>query len=160
MSKTLVLGTGNLLLMDDGFGIHAIRRLQEKVQLPEGVELIDGGTLGLDLIYYLEEEARLLIIDTMETGGPPGTLKRLSGDEVPAYLEMKMSPHEIGIPDMLFSAKLKNLYPKEVVIWGVQPAEIRVGLELSPPLQAQLDPMVEHVMDELTRWGNQLTSIA
>ncbi|MGD8399182.1 MAG: HyaD/HybD family hydrogenase maturation endopeptidase [Anaerolineae bacterium] len=152
-NKTLVLGAGNLLLSDDGVGIHAIRRLQELADLPPGIEIIDGGTMGMDLLYYLEGVSHLLIIDAVETGEPPGTLKRLGGDEVPAYFAVKMSPHEIGLPDMLAAAKLRDLYPDEVVVWGVQPATTEVSLEMSPPVAAQLDPLVVHILDELRSWG-------
>ena len=144
---------GNLLLSDDGVGVHTIQRLQEVVQLPEEVQVLDGGTSGLDLLYYLEGVSHLLIVDAMEVNQPPGTLTRLTGDQVPAYLSLKMSPHEIGLPDMLFAAKLRDLYPEEVVIWGVQPATTEVGLDLSPPVAAQLDVLVEKVLEELKGWG-------
>jgi hydrogenase maturation protease len=151
--KTLVVGTGNLLLSDDGLGIHAIRRLQEVAQLPEEVQILDGGTLGLDLLHYLEGVSHLLIVDALETGQPSGAITRLSGEEVPAYFALKMSPHEIGLPDMLFAAKLRDLYPPEVVIWGAQPGTVEVGLDLSPPVADQVDVLVSNVLGELRRWG-------
>jgi hydrogenase maturation protease len=152
--KTLVLGAGNLLLSDDGVGIHAIRRLQEIADLPPQVEILDGGTLGMNLMHYLEGVAHLLIIDALELGAPPGTVTRLAGDDVPAYFSVKMSPHQIGIPDMLAAAKLRDLYPPEVVVWGVQPGSVEVGLDLSPPVDAQLDRLVENILSELARWGH------
>jgi hydrogenase maturation protease len=136
VGKTLVLGVGNLLLSDDGVGVHTIQRLQEVARLPEGVQVVDGGTSGLDLLHYLEGVSHMIIVDAVETGQAPGTLMRITGDQVPAYLSLKMSPHEIGLPDMLFAAKLRDLYPEEVVIWGVQPATTGVGLDLSPPVAA------------------------
>jgi hydrogenase maturation protease len=149
----LVLGVGNLLLSDDGVGIHTIQRLQEVAQLPEEVQVLDGGTMGLDLLYYLEGVSHLLIVDAMETGGPPGTLTRIAGEQVPAYLSLKISPHEIGLPDMLLAAKLRDLYPEEVVVWGVQPETIEVGLDLSPPVAAQVDVLVEKILEQLRQWG-------
>ncbi len=157
--KTLVLGVGNPLLSDDGVGIHALRRLYELAQFPEEVQVVDGGTSGLDLLHYLEGTSRLIIIDAVETGGPPGTLARITGDRVPAYLSPKMSPHEIGLPDMLFAAQLRDLYPQEVVVWGLQPATTEVGLELSPPVAAQLDTLVESILQELQEWGIQVQRI-
>jgi hydrogenase maturation protease len=153
VGKTLVLGVGNLLLSDDGVGVHTIQRLQKMVQLPEEVQVVDGGTSGLDLLHYLEEVSHLIIVDAIEVDQPPGTLTRLAGDQVPAYLSLKISPHEIGLPDMLFAAKLRDLYPEEVVIWGVQPATTEVGLDLSPPVAAQLDVLVEKILEELKGWG-------
>jgi hydrogenase maturation protease len=150
---TLILGVGNLLLQDEGVGLHVIRRLQERYTLPENVQVLDGGTLGLDLLYYLEGVENLLLVDAVETGKEPGTLLRLEGEEVPAFLSIKMSPHQIGIPDMLFAAKLKDLYPKRIVLWGVQPELLDIGLELSPVVAAQVEPLVEHVIAELKNWG-------
>ncbi|HID89929.1 MAG TPA: hydrogenase maturation protease, partial [Anaerolineae bacterium] len=129
MGKTLILGVGNILLSDDGVGVHVVRRLEEVAEFPPEVEVLDGGTKGMDLLHYLEGVSRLIIIDAVETKGPPGTLARLTGDQVPAHLSLKMSPHEIGLPDMLFAAQLRDIYPEEVVILGVQPAK---GLSLLP----------------------------
>lgn len=148
-----MLGVGNLLLSDDGVGVHTIRRLQEVAELSGEVQVLDGGTMGLDLLHYLEGASHLLIVDAMETGQPPGTLTRITGDQVPAYLSLKMSPHEIGLPDMLLAAKLRDLYPEEVVVWGVQPAKVEVGLDLSPPVAAQMDILVEKILDDLAQWG-------
>jgi hydrogenase maturation protease len=108
----------------------------------------------MNLIYYLEGVARLLIIDALDLDAPPGTLARLEGSEVPTYFSVKMSPHEIGIPDMLAAARLRDLYPAEVVVWGVQPGKMEVGLDLSPPVAAQLDNLVDNIFAELARWGH------
>lgn len=151
--RTLVLGAGNLLLSDEGVGIHVIRRLEELYDLPEGVQILDGGTLGLDLLFYLEGVENLVIVDAVEMDQEPGSLTRLEGDEVPSFLSLKMSPHQIGIPDMLFAAKLRDMYPRNVVLWGVQPGLLVAGLELSPPVAAQLDVLVSKVLEELEAWG-------
>ena len=151
MGRDLVLGVGNLLLTDEGIGIHAVQRLLEMKALPEEqVEIIDGGTAGLALLYYLEGVNRLVIIDAVETGGPPGTIVRLSGDKIPAYMALKISPHEITLPDFLAAAKLRDLYPQEVVVWGMQPLSLEVGVELSPELNAPLQTLVNHVVAELS----------
>ncbi len=148
MGKSLVLGVGNLLLSDEGLGIHAIRRLVEMDCLPGDVEIIDGGTAGLNLLYYLEGVDYLVIIDAVETGLPPGSIIRLAGDRIPAYMALKVSPHEITLPDFLAAARLRDLYPKEVVVWGMQPALLDVGIELSPALFEKLDILVNHVVNE------------
>jgi hydrogenase maturation protease len=157
ISKTLVLGVGNLLLSDEGVGIRVIERLAETYDLPESVQILDGGTLGLDLLYYLEGVENLLIVDAVEMEKTPGTLLRLEGEEVPAFLSIKMSPHQIGIPDMLFAAKLKDLYPRNVVLWGVQPAVLDTGLDLSSPVAAQLEVLLLRVVDQLVSWGQSPT---
>jgi len=151
--NTLILGVGNLLLSDEGVGLHVIRRLQERYTLPESVQVLDGGTLGLDLLYYLEGVENLLLVDAVETGKESGTLLRLEGEEVPAFLSIKMSPHQIGVPDMLFAAKLKDLYPERIVLWGVQPENLDIGLDLSPVVAAQVETLVDNVISELENWG-------
>lgn len=156
-AKTLVLGVGNLLLSDEGVGVRVIERLAAAYELPQDVQILDGGTLGLDLLYYLEGVENLLMIDAVEMGKEPGTLLRLEGDDVPAFLSLKMSPHQIGIPDMLFAAKLKDLYPRNVVLWGVQPGVLDTGLELSPAVAPQVDVLVNKVVEELDRWGQPPT---
>jgi hydrogenase maturation protease len=151
MSRTLVLGVGNLIQSDDGVGIHAVRRLQALAELPSDVEVIDGGTMGLELLHCLEGVSHLVVVDAVDAGLPAGTLLRLAGDQVPAYLSLKMSPHQIGLPDLLFAAKLRDLYPQRVVIWGVQPASIEMGLELSAPVTDQLDALVQNILEEIAR---------
>lgn len=148
MPRDLILGVGNLLLSDEGVGIHAVRRLLEREDLSDEIQIVDGGTAGLALMVYLEDVGRLVIIDAMETGGPPGTLVRLSGNQIPAYMALKVSPHEITLPDFLAAAKLRDLYPREVIVWGVQPESMEVGIDLSPALAARLEELVDRVVAE------------
>ena len=148
MAKNLILGVGNLLLTDEGIGIHAVQRILDTQALPEDVNVVDGGTAGLNLLYDLEGVDKLVIIDAVETGHPPGSIVRLAGDQIPAYMSLKVSPHEITLPDFLAAAKLRDLYPREVVVWGMQPASLEIGVELSPALAARLDELVEHAVKE------------
>ena len=151
--KTLVLGVGNKLMSDEGVGVHVIERLAAEYDLPEEVQVLDGGTLGLDLLYYLEGIENLLLVDAAETGKEAGTMIRLEDDEVPAFMSIKISPHQIGVPDMLAAAKFKGLYPKRLVLWGIQPELIRIGLDLSPALASKVDDLTIKLVDELAAWG-------
>jgi hydrogenase maturation protease len=151
MKKTLVLGVGNLLLSDDGVGIHTIQRLQEAHTLPEEVQVVDGGTCGLDLLQFLEGIERLIIIDAAQMGKPPGTVVRMEGEQVPAFLSLKTSPHEIGLPELLFAAKLTDIYPQDVVVFGVQPESLETSLGLTPAVEARVDELVELVSAEVNR---------
>jgi len=153
---TLVLGVGNLLMSDEGVGVHVIKRLVENYKLPEEVQVLDGGTLGMDLLYYLEGAENLILIDAVETRKDPGTLVRLEGDDVPAFLSMKMSPHQIGVPDMLAAAKLKDVFPKRLVLWGIQPELLEIGLDLSPIVAAKVDTILQQVLEQLEIWGHQV----
>jgi hydrogenase maturation protease len=149
---TLVLGVGNLLLSDEGVGLRVAERLVSTFELPPTVRVLDGGTLGMDLLYHLEGITNLLVIDAVETGKKPGTLIRLENEQVPAFLSIKISPHQIGVPDMLFAAKLKEMYPENVVLLGVQPADLGVGLELSPEVGEQVDVLVGQAIEQLVVW--------
>ena len=153
---TLVLGVGNLLMSDEGVGVHVIKKLVENFQLPEEVQVLDGGTLGMDLLYYLEGTENLILVDAVETRKDPGSLVRLEGDDVPAFLSMKMSPHQIGVPDMLAAAKLKDVFPKRLVLWGIQPELLEIGLDLSPTIAAKVDTIIQHVLEQLESWGHQV----
>jgi len=150
---TLVLGVGNRLMSDEGIGVHVIERLAGRYKLPEEVQILDGGTLGLDLLYYLEGIENLLLVDAAETGAEPGTMIRLEGEKVPAFLSIKISPHQMGVPDMLAAAKMKDIYPKRLVFWGIQPEQITLSLDLSPLLESKVDLLVEKLVEELRGWG-------
>lgn len=151
--KTLVLGVGNILLSDEGVGVHAVHLLRERYRFPQEVEILDGGTLGLDLLPYVEGADRLLIVDAVQMDAPPGTVARLEGAEVSAVLGLKYSPHQVGLSDLLGAARLLGRAPAEVVLWGVQPASLEVGLELSPTVAAQVEVLLQNVLAELQRWG-------
>jgi hydrogenase maturation protease len=153
MKRTLVLGLGNSLLADEGVGIHVLKRLQECYHFPPDVQLLDGGTLGLDLLHHVEAADRLLVIDALELGAEPGMRARLEGEQVPAFLSVKLSPHQIGLADLLAASRLRQAYPEQVVLLGVQPAVIDVGLDLSPSVAAEVDALAEEAVMELHRWG-------
>lgn len=151
--SVLVLGIGNLIMMDDGIGVRVVQLLAERFRFPGEVTIVDGGTLGLDLLPKLEGVARLLVVDAVETGKSPGTLVRLSGDDVPFALETKVSPHQMGLKDLLAVASLLGSLPGELVLLGIQPELIELGTDLSPSVEAQLEPLVGNVVKELEQWG-------
>ena len=138
-------------MSDDGLSVHVLERLQADDQVPENIEMIDGGTCGLDLLQYLEGVSNLIIIDAIKTrNGIPGTIIRLDGDKIPAYLSLKISPHDIGLPDLLATAKLRDLYPESIVVLGIQPASLDLGVTLSPQVAAQLDALIDIIKKEVT----------
>jgi hydrogenase maturation protease len=158
MPRTLVLGLGNILMRDEGLGVRAVERLLERCDFPPEVEVLDGGTLGLNLLPYVEDADRLLVLDAIDVGAEAGTIDRLEGGEVPAFVSVKVSPHQMGLADLLAASRLRGRFPAELVLWGVQPAVIEVGLELSPVVAAQIDTLVERVLAELSQWGIEWTS--
>jgi len=151
--STLVLGIGNLVMSDDGIGVRVIQQLSACFRFPDGVALLDGGTLGLDLLPRLEGVERLLVVDAVDIGRTPGTLARLSGDDVPIVLETKVSPHQMGLKDLLAVAMLQGFAPLEMVLWGVQPEKIEMGVDLSPAVEGTVDALVKNVLLELESWG-------
>ena len=155
-ARTLVLGVGNLLMSDEGIGLRVLERLVTTYHVPEEVLVLDGGTLGLDLLYYLEGKTNLLLVDAIEANKEPGFIVRLEGDQVPARLSLKISPHQIGITDMLFAAKLKGIFPPNIVLWGIQPEKVEIGLDLSSTLQGKVDYLVAQVIHELNLWNHDL----
>lgn len=155
--ETLVLGVGNKLMSDEGIGVHAIERLAEKYKIPKEVQVLDGGTLGLDLLYYLEGIENLLLVDCAETGHEPGTMVRLLDEQVPAFMSIKISPHQMGVPDMLAAARLKDMYPRRIVLWGIQPESITLSLDLSPLLASKVDLLANILAAELRAWGHEIT---
>ena len=152
-TKTVILGVGNILMADEGIGVRVVQRLEQEYRLPPNVHVVDGGTLGMDLLFYLTEARNLIIVDAVEMAGRPGQTLRLEGDDVPARLSLKMSPHQMGVPDMLFAAKLRDLYPENVVLLGVQPGVLEPSLDLSPPVAAQIETLISRIGWELEQWG-------
>lgn len=155
--RVLVLGIGNLVMSDDGVGVKVVQHLQREYHCAEGVEIMDGGTLGLDLLPKLEGIDHLIVVDAVETGQKPGTCVRLSGEELPIALETKVSPHQMGLKDLLSVAQLLGHSPGEMVLIGVQPGSIDMDTELTPEVDAVLHLLVNNVLDELSKIGLSCT---
>lgn len=149
----LVLGLGNTIMTDDGFGVEVVTRLSSRYYFQGSVQLIDGGTLGLDLLPYLEEVESLLIIDALDMRDEPGKIFRLEGEEVPRAFSSKLSVHQMGLQDLLAVAELQGHVPRNLVVWGVQPESIEMGTELTATLAATVEPVVTRVLEELQGWG-------
>ncbi len=149
----LVLGLGNTIMTDDGFGVKVVTTLSSRYHFHGRVTLLDGGTLGLDLLPYLEEVERLLIIDALDMRAEPGTISRIEGEDVPRAFASKLSVHQMGLQDLLAVAELQGHVPKELVVWGVQPESIEMGTELTATVKAAVAPVVDKVLEELLSWG-------
>ncbi len=151
--SVLVLGIGNLVMGDDGVGVLVAQQLQQRYRFPDNVEVMDGGTLGLDLLPKLENISNLIMIDAVETGKPAGTCVRLYGEELPIALETKLSPHQMGLKDLLAVSSLMGHTPKEMVLIGVQPGSIDMEIGLTVEVEAQLEILIANVLSELKEWG-------
>jgi len=160
--KIAVLGVGNLLLKDEGVGIHVVNALQKGDRLPSNVQLIDGGTATLDILHLIEDMDKIIVIDAVKGGCEPGTIYRFTledmefdnsptGTKVPAC-ETKApaySLHELSLSNTLAIAQLLGDSPKSVVIIGVEPKEIALGLELSPEIEEKIESIIELTLKEI-----------
>jgi len=154
-TPALVLGIGNLLWADEGFGVRCVEALHRRYQVPEEVTLMDGGTQGLYLVNDVCSAQRLLVLDAVDFGDPPGTMRVLRGDQVPRFtICKKMSLHQVGFQDVLAAAELLGQAPDEVMLVGVQPRQLEdYGGSLSPTVAARVDDAVRVAVQQLVVWG-------
>jgi hydrogenase maturation protease len=145
------LGLGNPMRTDDGAGIYAIRKLSDADNLPIGVQVIEGGTLGLELLHHLRGVTHLLVLDVVDTGSAPGTLSRFVDEEL-AAVPTARSVHLLGLADLLGSMKLLGEAPEEVVLLGIQPESTNWGVTLSPCVDAALSQLLEAAVTQLLNW--------
>jgi hydrogenase maturation protease len=150
---TLVLGLGNVLLGDEGLGVWVAESLRRRFEFPSSVTILDGGTLGLDLLPRLDGVDRLLMIDAVRSGGVPGDLVRLEGDAVGRALDIKISPHQVGVQELLAAARLTGREPSLVALCGMEPERLEPGTGFSPRVREGLPRLQARVLDELRRWG-------
>ena len=152
---TLVLGIGNLVCGDEGFGVRAVTELARGFRIPPEVRVMDGGTQGLYLLPYVTGCTRLLVLDAIDYGLAPGTLRLIEGDEVPRYAANgKVSVHQTGFQEVLAAAALLGGGPDELVLIGVQAENLDDwGGSLRPSVRAQLEPALARGLEVLRRWG-------
>jgi len=154
----LVLGIGNVLWADEGFGVRAVEALHAAWSFPANVRLIDGGTLGLNLFEDIASARHVLVFDAIDYGLPGGTLRVLRDAEVPAWGAKKLSPHQTGFNDILALAQLRGSAPERITAIGVQPVELDdFGGSLRPAVRARLPEAVELAVRELAAWGYAAT---
>ncbi|MHC4157557.1 MAG: HyaD/HybD family hydrogenase maturation endopeptidase [Planctomycetota bacterium] len=153
--RILILGLGNILLKDEGIGVHVVGELQEQ-NLAGNVEVIDGGTAGLDILLLQEGLDKLVVIDALKAGGKPGTIYRAQFSGKDRLTEVfsreegsKISLHQIGLLDALAAARRMNCAPKEIVVIGVEPGEVDYGLELTDEIKQRVPEIVNVVLKEI-----------
>lgn len=153
--RILVLGIGNILWADEGFGVRCVEALNAGWEFPPQVELMDGGTQGLYLLPYVQEADCLLVFDAVDYSDPPGTLREVVGDQVPRFMGVKkMSLHQTGFQEVLMAAELTDKLPSELVLIGVQPEELEdYGGSLRDVVKAQMPAALELAFSWLARWG-------
>jgi len=155
--ELLVLGLGNLLCGDDGAGVAAVERLRDGWHAPEGVLVLDGGTLGLALLPYLQNARNVILVDAVGADAPVGTLVRVTGDDVGPAAAHRLSPHQVGVADLLDGARLLGGHPETITIVGVVPGATELSVERTPPVAARIDDLVLAVVAEAERLGHTFT---
>lgn len=151
-TRKVVLGIGNILNHDEGLGISALKLLEERVGTQDKVEWVDGGVLGLDLLPMVEECDRLLVLDAIDGSQTPGALIELPKEQIPIYSGVKMSQHQTTFQEVLALANLRGRLPAHLHMIGVQPADMTLGVGLSPQVQATLPQVVERAIVVLQGW--------
>jgi len=151
--NVLVLGIGNVLMTDDSVGIRVINELERRFRFPENVELLDGGTSGIELLSYIVNRDYLIIVDAIKSDLPPGTVVKVEGEDVPAKFMTRISPHQLGLSDLLAAATLTGELPKEMVLFGIEPKVISLGLEMTDEVKGSFEKLLGVVVDELRRIG-------
>jgi len=152
----LVLGLGNVLLGDDGLGAAAIACIERDYRIPRSVRLEDGGTLGLSLLGLLADSDQVILVDAVRADAPPGTLVRLNGTDVADAVRDRLSPHQVGVADLLGAARLINCYPSAVTLIGLVPETIDLAVVRSSTVDRKLNELVEAVVREVQSLGYEL----
>jgi hydrogenase maturation protease len=166
INRIIVLGIGNTLNRDEGVGVHAVRALEahlspspnKKSSLQERgawgeVAFLDGGTLGLNLLPIVEEASHLLILDAVNARQPPGTVIELAREDIPLFSGIKLSQHQVSFQEVLGLAEVRGKLPPHLHLIGVQPADLAIGLELSPAVGVALSEVVARAVGVLRAWG-------
>jgi hydrogenase maturation protease len=151
-SRTVVLGLGNLIRSDDAIGLFALKQLEQDTRLSQDVSLVEGGTKGLELVPYICDASRLLVLDAVDVGAAAGSIFRIAGKELHS-IPGNASVHELALSDLLNALRMMGQEPEEVVLLGVQPATTELGTTLSTPAQKALPALIEAALMELFRWS-------
>ncbi len=152
-AEVTVLGVGNVILQDEGFGVRVVEYLDSRYDFPETVQLVDGGTLGIELTQYLTGTRWLLVIDSINGGKEPGTTFCFRNEEVMAHFQDKLSAHEVGIQDVLALLTVTGRKIPEVAVIGAQPCCVEAGVALTEKMEALMPSMAEKALAILKEWG-------
>jgi len=156
----LILGLGNVLYGDDGLGVLAVHLIERDYEIPAGVRVADGGTLGLSLLPLLQQARRVVIVDAIASpGAAPGELVRLESAEVAPAVQSRLSPHQIGVADLLTGATLAECMPDELVLLGLVPESLAFEVGLTATVEAEMRSLIRGVIAEAERMGHSLHAV-
>lgn len=147
MKDTVIIGIGNILLKDDGVGVHTINCLRSE-NIPSAIELVDGGTSTLNILGYFLDYSRVIIIDCLRAGYEPGTIYKINPDEISNYKSENLSLHDVQILDVIKMANMIGKFPKVTII-GIEPKEISLNTELTETIKNKVPEVIKHIKNEL-----------
>lgn len=152
--RILALGLGNILNGDEGAGVYALKELDKILpeKIKSGVELVDGGVLGMDLLPYVEQASHLLILDAVDGGAQPGEVLEYPKDEIELFYSGRLSWHQLGFQEVLAVAKVRGKYPENVYLIGVQPADTKTRVGLSRKTKKSVQKMAKRAVEVLEAW--------
>jgi len=154
--KITLIGLGNILMRDEGVGIHIVNHMMQNFTIPDDLEIVDGGTSGLDLLPFIEEREYVIFVDTVNFNREPGYIEVLYNEQIPALFGVKDSLHHMGLMDVLAAAQLMEKLPKEICLIGIQPKAIETGLELTETIASRLPSLTDRVISQISAWGVSL----
>ena len=152
-ARRVVLGIGNTLNHDEGVGVEAVGRLEARLGPRAGVEFVDGGVMGMNLLILVEECSHLLVLDAADAHRPPGALIELTREQIPLYSGIKLSQHQITFQEVLGLANMRGKLPGHLHLIGAQPADLSLGIGLSPVVEAAMPGLIAKARAVLDAWG-------
>ncbi|HEY4469051.1 MAG TPA: HyaD/HybD family hydrogenase maturation endopeptidase [Klebsiella sp.] len=151
--RILVLGIGNLLLGDEAVGVRIVEALEQRYSLPAHVEVLDGGTSGMELMEAMANRDHLIVADAVLTGSVPGSVAVLHDEEIPALFTRKVSPHQLGLSDVLMALRLTDEFPQRLTLVGVVPESLEPGIGLTPVVSQAIEAALAQVLAALRHSG-------
>ena len=158
--RAVVLGIGNTILTDEAAGVRVVEALERGYALPANVLAIDGGTSGMEMIEDLSDLDFLIVVDVVKTGAAPGAVVKIDGADIPVFFRSKLSPHQIALPDVLASLELLGTMPREIIVLGVEPISLELGMEMTTTVAERIPQLVGMVVEELTSRNYSLVPLA
>jgi len=155
-NSIVVLGVGNILLTDEGLGVHVVEDLKANYTFTPQVTLIDGGTMGMELLTYMRGMKKILLIDAINGGKNPGTVYEFPHRELEQYFTDHISVHEVGMQDILRIRAIQENPLEDAIVIGVEPESLEIGFEPSAAVQQVLPEVKDRVLSVLRGWGIQI----
>ena len=155
----VLLGVGNILLTDEGFGVHVVNQLREDYVFNPPITILDGGTMGMELLTYMRGMTKLLLVDAINGGDAPGTVYEFPHEEMNSYFTEAISVHEVGMQDILRIRTLQEDPLEDAVVIGVEPENLELGLDLSETTQVVVKDVKERILAVLASWNVTATPV-